>query len=45
MLNHKLKMLKLLKEKHRPQLSKMKQEFDNVNNAATEQKSQTDAIN
>ena len=45
MLNRKLKMLKLLKEKHKLQSSKLKQEFDKVNNAATEQKSQTDGIN
>ena len=47
MLNRRLKMLKLLKQKQttNSEFSKLKQEFDKVNNAATEQKSQTYAIN
>ena len=47
MLNRRLKMLKLFKQKQttNSEFSKLKQEFDKVNNAATEQKSQTYAIN
>ena len=45
MLNLRLKMLKLLKQATNSEFSKLKQEFDKVNNAATEQKSRTDAIN
>ena len=47
MLKRRLKMLKLLKQKQttNSEFSKLKQEFDKVNNAATEQKSQTYAIN
>ena len=45
--NRRLKMLKLLKQKQdtNSEFSKLKQEFDKVNNAATEQKSRADAIN
>ena len=45
MLNLRLKMLKLLKQVANSEFSKLKQEFDKVNNAATEQKSRADAIN
>ena len=45
MLNLRLKMLKLLKQAANSEFSKLKQAFDKVNNAATEQKSRTDAIN
>ena len=39
-------MLKLFNQKHRlHRLSKLKEEFDQVKNAAAEQKSQNDAIN
>ena len=44
----KIKMLKLLKQKHRTQnseFSKLKQEFDEVNRTVTEQKLQDDTIN
>ena len=45
--NRRLKMLKLLKKKQdtNSEFSKLKQEFDKVNNAATEQKLHADAIN
>ena len=45
MLNLRLKMLKLLKQVTNSEFSKLKQEFDKVNNAATEKKSRADAIN
>ena len=38
-------MFKLLKKQHKSKFSKLKQEFDKINNAAAEQKSKTDASN
>ena len=38
-------MFKLLKQKDKSEFSKLKQEFDKINNAAAEQKSKTDASN
>ena len=48
MLNCRLKMVKPLKQKHRPQtvnFQNLNKNFDKFNNAATEQKPQTDAFN
>ena len=48
MSKHKIKMLKLLKQKLKTidnKFSELKQEFDKVNNAVTEQKLQDDTIN
>ena len=45
MQNGRLNMFKLLKKQHKSKFSKLKQEFDKINNAAAEQKSKTDASN